>query len=112
MNYLFVCTYNINRSVKAAKIFSELLKKHRINGNVKDAGVSETAENIVTKELVNWADKIFVMEQFHKDFIVKIVPKAIGKIDVLEIGDLYPVDDPYLSKILKEKLEKELKNGR
>ncbi|MBI2670670.1 protein tyrosine phosphatase [Candidatus Woesearchaeota archaeon] len=110
MNYLFVCTYNVNRSVVAAEAFKELLKKHGINGQVKHAGVSELAKNRISKELIEWADKIFVMENFHKDFILKIAPEARNKIEVLGIEDLYGVNDPYLLKILKEKLQKELKD--
>ena len=109
MNYLFVCTYNINRSVTAAKIFSELLKKYKIKGNVKDAGVSETAKNRISKELINWADKIYVMENFHKDIIVKIEPNAKDKTEILGIQDLYGINDSNLIRILKQKLDKELK---
>ena len=111
MNYLFVCTYNINRSVKGAEIFLKLLKKHKLNGNVKSAGVSETAKTRVSKELINWADKIYVMENFQEDFIIKIVPSSKNKIEVLEIQDLYPVNDPLLEKILTDKLTEEFKHG-
>ncbi|MEK6973812.1 MAG: phosphotyrosine protein phosphatase [Nanoarchaeota archaeon] len=110
MNYLFVCTYNINRSVAAADIFRNLLKKHKLKCNVKSAGISETAKTRVTKELINWADKIYVMEGLHKDYLIRINPNAANKIEVLGIEDLYPVNDPELTRLLKEKLENELRN--
>ena len=111
MNYLFVCTYNINRSVAAAKVFSELLLKYDIEANIRDAGISETAKNRITKELINWADKIYVMQNIHKTYIENIVPKAREKINVLGIEDIYQMNDPNLLLILKRKFRKEIMNG-
>lgn len=110
MNYLFVCTYNVNRSVAASKVFETLLKKYKINGKVRNAGVSELARSKITKELIDWADKIYVMENFHKDILVKMQPNSKGKIEVLGIQDLYGVNDPNLINILKRKLLEEIRN--
>lgn len=97
---LFVCSGNIHRSPTAAKIF-----KDRKGFEVRSAGTSSGVPNPVSAELIQWADKIFVMEEEHRDIIVRQHPEAASKITVLGIEDNYYRDDPQLKVILKEKLE-------
>ncbi|MBD3253382.1 phosphotyrosine protein phosphatase [Candidatus Pacearchaeota archaeon] len=107
MKLLFVCTENLNRSPTAAELFKKN-KKHK----AKSAGISITAENNVSNELIKWADKIFVMEKVHKKFITDKVPDAENKIEVLWVPDVYPKNDPKLIEILKKKLKNYLKNNK
>ena len=97
---LFVCSGNIHRSPTAANMFRD-----RKGFEVKSAGTSIGTLNPVTTELVEWADKIFVMEEEHRKLIVQQFPEAASKITVLDIEDNYYRDDPRLTTILKEKLE-------
>ena len=97
---LFVCSGNIHRSPTAAKMF-----KDREGFEVRSAGTSFGVLNPVGAELIRWADKIFVMEEEHKEIIVRRYPEAALKITVLGIEDNYYRDDPQLKAILKEKLE-------
>jgi len=97
---LFVCSGNIHRSPTAADMF-----KDRKGFEVKSAGTSIGAHNPVSAELVEWADKIFVMEEEHRKFIVQQFPEDAFKITVLDIEDDYYRDDPRLRAVLKEKLE-------
>jgi len=97
---LFVCSGNFHRSPTAMKMF-----KDREGFEVKSAGTSFGAPNPVSLELIHWADKIFVMEEEHRKFIVQQCPEAASKITVLGIEDNYCRDDPHLVAILKGKLE-------
>jgi predicted protein tyrosine phosphatase len=98
---LFVCSGNVDRSPTA-----EALLKSREGLDVRSAGTWEAARTAVSKELIDWADTIFVMEEHHKEALKRIGPKAENKIIVLDIDDHYLKNDPELVKILKEKLSK------
>jgi predicted protein tyrosine phosphatase len=100
---LFVCGWNIDRSPTA-----EDLLKDREGFEVKSAGTRTGARNVVSKELIDWADLIFVMEQEHREALNLISPEAEKKIIVLGIEDDYKRDDPRLVKMLEEKLAKYL----
>ncbi len=98
---LFVCSGNVDRSPTA-----ESLLKGKEGLEVKSAGTWACAKTVVSKELVNWADMIFVMEEQHKETVKKIDPIVEKKIVVLGIEDTYLRNDPKLTDILKEKLSK------
>ena len=97
---LFVCSGNIHRSPTAAKMFED-----RKGFEVRSAGTSLGVLNPVDAELILWADKIFVMEEKHREIIARQYPEAASKITVLGIEDNYCRDDPQLKAILKETLE-------
>ena len=96
---LFVCSGNIHRSPTAAKLFN-----NRKGFEVRSAGTSFGVLNPVGAELIGWADRIFVMEEEHREIIVRQHPDAASKITVLGIEDNYCRDDPQLKAILMEKL--------
>ncbi len=98
---LFVCTQNWHRSKTAETIFS---KDRRFQ--VKSAGTNAFAETPLSKELIQWPDIIFVMEQRHEDRIKERFAEEIkGKhIINLAIPDRYRYMDPVLISILKEKI--------
>lgn len=98
---LFVCSGNVDRSPTA-----EALLKDKEEVEVKSAGTWSDAKTVVSKELINWADMIFVMEKHHKEVLKRIDPDAEKKIIVLDIEDHYLRNDPELTSILKEKLSK------
>ena len=96
---LFVCTANIDRSPTAEDLLGQL------NGfEVQSAGTWLHARRRITEELINWADIVFVMERYHKEYLLDLSPVAKNKIVVLGIPDIYPRDDPELIRILKGKL--------
>ena len=101
---LFVCTANYYRSVTAEHIF-----RHWETLDVKSAGTHEWATKVITQEMIDWADIIFVMEHHHKDSILEIDTSAIDKIIVLEIPDIFKRFDKRLIKILNEKVPPYLK---
>ncbi|MCS7120894.1 MAG: phosphotyrosine protein phosphatase [Nitrososphaerota archaeon] len=100
---LFVCTGNMDRSPTA-----ERLLKGKEGFEVKSAGTWIYARNRISKDLIEWADQIFVMEEHHREIILSMNPAADRKIVVLGIPDIYQRNDPELINILKTKLAEHL----
>lgn len=100
---LFVCTANIDRSPTAEAIL------RGVKGfEVRSAGIWPNAKKRITRALIDWADLIFAMEEYHKDVIVALKPEAESKIIVLNIPDIYARNDPRLVRLLKEKISEHL----
>ena len=100
---LFVCSGNIDRSPAA-----EALLRGKGDFQVKSVGTWVGARKVVSKELISWADMIFVMEEHHREALKQIDVRADTKIVVLGIDDHYLKGDPELARILKERLSKYL----
>ncbi len=98
MNILFICNQNQNRSKTAEKL---LKSKY----NTKSAGLYN--EKPVTKEQINWADTILVMEESQRQEIGKRFPKEYmqKRILSLNIPDVYHYDQPELKTILNENIQ-------
>lgn len=109
MNILFLCTANIQRSRTAEDHFSENYNDHIY----KSAGLSEKyckqhGTTLCTTELLDWADKIFVMETMHLQRIEDYTGKHyLDKIESLAIRDIYQYMQPALVEIFDahEKLQ-------
>ena len=72
--YLFVCYQNILRSPWAADWCSEYCRNRGITAEVRSAGIGEDLDPNATpfsRELLNWADSIFVMEGYMKTAILE-----------------------------------------
>ena len=69
--------------------------------------VSELAEKHLTSELLEWADIVFVMEDYQKEFISKKFPELYFKKKIinLDIPDMYNYMDEELVKVLEEKVK-------
>jgi predicted protein tyrosine phosphatase len=98
---LFVCSRNQWRSPTAAALF-----QHSDLYVAKSAGTSDSARIKITAGLINWADRIFVMEKRHSAIIQRNYPDEIeGKsMVVLHIPDDYQYLDQELIEILESKL--------
>ncbi len=99
---LFVCTVNRMRSATAHQIFE---KDKRFE--VKSAGTDKTAATVISKELLDWADSIVVMETHHRNYIREKFQEiyANKKIVCLYIPDEYEFMQMELINILREKIE-------
>ena len=97
---LFVCRCNVDRSPTAEDMYKG------VEGfEVKSAGTSTAATAPVTKELMEWADVIFAMEEREKQAMLEIDSPSERKIGVLGIQDIYCRNDPELRQLLRQKLK-------
>ena len=98
---LFICSQNKLRSPTAEHVFSEMAGL-----DVQSAGTNNDAVTPLTSELVEWADKIFVMENMHREKLRKRFRSSLNgkKIICLGIPDDFRYMDPELITILKKKV--------
>lgn len=97
---LFVCAHNLLRSPTAERIFSK-----RPGLEVASAGIAPGAPNPVSGELLDWADLIFVMEEWHHRELERRYRSQLGNKRVICLGipDLFGYMDPVLVRLLEEK---------
>ncbi len=102
MKLLFICNQNQNRSRTAEEIF-------RGEYETKSAGLYN--EKPVTKEQLEWADIVVVMEDSQRKEISRRFPEAYmkKKIISLEIPDIYVYNDENLIRIIKQKMDLDVK---
>lgn len=74
--------------------------------DVLSAGTNNDAVTPLSSELVEWADKIFVMENMHREKLQKRFRNSLKgrKIICLGIPDDFSYMDPKLVAILKKKV--------
>ena len=99
---LFVCNQGRYRSRTAQDMFSDSFE-------TGSAGIASD-DNPLTKEKLESADIIVVMEDHQRAFIAEQFPKLYlrKKIISLNIPDIYAYDDKDLKKMLKKKLSDQL----
>lgn len=97
---LFVCSQNRLRSPTAEKVFFGWP-----GIEVASAGISPTAVNPLSGDLLEWADVVFVMEKSHQDKLVKRFRPFIKdqRIICLGIPDEFDYMDPDLVRLLEAK---------
>ena len=95
-----MCDGNVHRSPTAQELLIG------IKGlEVRSAGILPLSPTVISKQLIDWANVVFVMEKPHKEAILRISPEAESKITVLDIPDIYlRRNDPELIKKLKDRL--------
>ena len=73
------------------------------------AGVGLLTETLITREMIDWADKIFVMEHEHKVLLREKFPD-VGDVVVLNIPNPFLRYDVELEELLRERLGESLIN--
>jgi predicted protein tyrosine phosphatase len=99
---LFVCTANIDRSRTAEDLYRDDPRYE-----VQSAGTAPFATIPVTRDLLLWADRVFVMserEDGHHTEIKHRFPKLTATIVDLDVEDRWPRGHPDLVKRLLKKL--------
>ncbi|MCM2530764.1 phosphotyrosine protein phosphatase [Shewanella algae] len=101
MNLLFVCSENRLRSPTGEEVFSAFEGIYAIG-----AGTNADADTVVSGDLIQWADFIFVMEKSHKTKVAKKFKELLKgkKLVCLDIPDNYQRMDPALMTLLKNKV--------
>ena len=98
---LFVCGKNRWRSPTAEEIFAD-----HPGITCLSAGLSHDAETVLTPELVDWADQIFVMERVHKTKLAARFREQLSgkRVICLDVPDRFQYMDPALVTLLKAKV--------
>jgi predicted protein tyrosine phosphatase len=99
---LFICTANLDRSPTA-----EALYRDDPRYDVRSAGTAPFATTPLTREMLLWADRAFVMCERHDRHHTEIkmrFPKLDTPIVDLDVEDRWPRDHPELVKRLLKKL--------
>lgn len=98
---LFCCAHNRTRSLTGEHLLVP------VEGyEAKSAGICKGARVEVTQKLVNWADVIFVMEYWMKEYLLMHFRVKAAKIKVLGIIDGYFYGEPELVRKIAERLER------
>lgn len=84
-NLLFVCEGNAQRS----PTFEIWFKKNRPEYNVRSAGIRSYSPVVLTKELLYWADVVYIMDLKQEMFIHRKFPEFLGKVVVIGCDDQY-----------------------
>lgn len=106
MNILFICSANKVRSLTAELQFATLYPEHSFaSAGTNPKLVQQAGTTMLTEDMLEWADKVYVMEKKHKDLINKHLKKKFTKkIKVLRIKDVYKFNQKELKDILKKKI--------
>jgi predicted protein tyrosine phosphatase len=93
---LFVCTANVDRSRTAEDLYRDDPRFE-----VRSAGTAPFAKNPLTRELLQWADRVFVMcekEDRHQTLIKLRFPDARTPVVDLDVEDRWRRGHPELVK--------------
>ncbi len=98
---LFICSQNQLRSPTAEQVFLK-----RDGFEVASAGLNTEANSVVTPELLEWADVIFVMERVHRRKLSKKFGAHLKskRIICLDIPDEFEYMDSALISLLEAKV--------
>jgi predicted protein tyrosine phosphatase len=91
-NYLFICQHNFTRSIYGAEFFRGFLEGKKIQAKVDSAGIGLISFFLgkrVNKKILRNQYKIFVMEDYMKDYLVRKFNLDSTRIVVLDIYDDY-----------------------
>ena len=100
---LFVCTANVDRSKTAEDLY-----ENDPRFEVKSCGVAPFAQVVVTRELLDWADFVFVMnesEDHHVTAIRRRFPGLSKDVIDLDIEDRWKRGHPELARLIVSRLE-------
>lgn len=97
---LFVCMANVNRS----KTFAEWFEKNKPDEyEARSSGIYSYSQPgyKLDQELLDWADKVYVMDIEQYIFIFNKFHEYIDKVKILGISDQYDYDSEYLKDLIE-----------
>ena len=103
---LFVCTANVDRSRTAEDLY-----RGDERYEIRSAGVAPFATVPLTRDLLLWADRVFVMnerEDQHRTLIRIRFPDVDRPLVDLDIEDRWPRGDPELVSLVLRRLRPHL----
>ena len=104
---LFVCSRNRLRSPTAERVFGEMP-----GVEADSAGLAPDADGQLSRDQLDWADTIFVMERAHRAKLMRTFGGALkGKrVICLDIPDSYTFMQPELVSVLERKVLQHLRH--
>lgn len=105
LRVLFVCSRNRLRSLTAEHAFAG-----RAGLEVLSAGLNKDSETVVDRELLEWADVVFVMERAHLARLRRAFGDALRhqRVVCLDVPDRYAYMDPELVALLEQRMARYL----
>jgi predicted protein tyrosine phosphatase len=100
---LFICSKNFNRSPTAESLFSNSRFYE-----AKSGGTDQDAVVVVSQDLIDWADLVFVMSETDDGHLTHIEGNFSLKgkrVCDLDIPDNFGRDDPELIGLLRKRIE-------
>ncbi len=100
-NVLFLCSQNRLRSPTAEQVFADWP-----GIETASAGLLADAEEVLSPELLQWADQVFVMERAHRNRLSSRYKAWLNgkRVICLDIPDDYRCMDPLLMDLLDTKV--------
>lgn len=101
LKVLFICSQNRLRSPTAEQIF-----RGDPRLDVRSAGVDRDAKVVVSSEVLEWAEIVFVMENRHRNVLRRRFKKSCDgkRMICIRIPDEYDFMDPELVRLLRERV--------
>ncbi len=99
---LFVCTANLDRSPTAEDLYRDDPRYE-----VRSAGLADYATRALDRDLVNWADRVFVMNERsdrHRSLFIVRFPQFDRPLVDLDVDDRWRRGDPELVRLLLRRL--------
>lgn len=98
---LFICSASVDRSPTAEYLYASYP-----GIETKSAGISMYTRKPVIPSLLDWADVVFCMGNYHKQYLTDKFPQSVEnkEINVLGISDNYTYGEPALEALIKEKM--------
>ncbi len=102
---LFVCSRNRLRSPTAERVFGD-----EPGLETDSAGLAPDADTVLTRDHLEWADTVFVMEKAHRVRLARSFAPALRgkKVVCLDIPDKFDYMQPELVALLESKVRRHL----
>lgn len=97
LKFLFVCAGNINRSIA----FENWFKRNRPEYDVRSTGTAHAYPFRMNRELLEWADRIFLMDLEQEMFMTAKFPEFLYKTEIIGIKDRYDRESPILYELIE-----------
>lgn len=100
-NVLFLCSQNRLRSPTAEQVFADWP-----GIETASAGLLADADEVLSPELLQWADLVFVMEKAHRNRLSSRYKAWLNgkRVICLDVPDDYEYMDPVLVELLKRRV--------
>jgi predicted protein tyrosine phosphatase len=94
---LFVCERNEQRSPS----FQIWFEEHRPEYDVRSTGTANGYPETINRDLLEWADRVFLMDLEQERFIGRKFPDFLYKTEIIGCSDQYQRGSPQLTRVIE-----------